>query len=181
MNNLNDNELLSYLTQQEPLQVQSWLKQVLQNQLKIPDHFNWLGLAEMASLKARVNNDLNWAKVAVHIYDHLEQTAEAREKIALSLSSMNLRAYFIKRFGVIHEDSVLDLNRLIYWFVAGLPLTINQAIEKAEHWTELSIEEIRELRDIKNQLAVFEQLTSNKLLENHLELNNWLKLKSKLP
>lgn len=181
MINFNAAQLLNYLVQQDPTEVQNWLEPVLQNRLEIPVHFNWLGLAEAASLNSRVKNDLNWAKVAVHIYEHLEQTASSREKMALSLSSMNLRAFFIKRFGVVPEDTVLDLNRLVRWFMAGLPLSIDHATEQADQWTELSIERIRALRDIKNQLAVFEQLTSSDLLENYPELNNWLKLKNKLP
>lgn len=181
MNNSDATQLLNYLAQREPMEVQNWFEQVLQHQLEIPSHFNWLGLAEAASLNARVKNDLNWAKVAVHIYDYLEQTADSREKMALSFSSMNLRAYFIGRFGVVPEDIVLDLSRLVQWFMTGLPLSIDQATEDANQWMNLSIENIRALRDIKNQLAVFEGLAKNNLLDNYPELNNWLQLRSKLP
>ncbi|KYC35939.1 hypothetical protein WA1_48900 [Scytonema hofmannii PCC 7110] len=181
MNNSGATQLLNYLAQQEPMEVQNWFEQVLQHQLEVPSHFNWLGLAEAASLNARVKNDLNWAKVAVHIYDYLEQTADSREKMALSLSSMNLRAYFIGKFGVVRGDVVLDLSRIVQWFIAGLPLSIEQATEDANRWMDLTIERIRALRDLKNQLAVFEGLANNNLLENYPELNNWLQLRSKLP
>ena len=181
MNNFDGIQLLNHLLQQEPAKVENWLEGVLLNQLEIPHDFNWLGLAEAASLNARTKNDLNWAKLAVRIYKHLEQTADLREKKALSLSSMNLRAYFIKRFGVLPGDSLLDLTRLVQWFMAQLSLSIDEANEDASRWTKLSIERIRELRDIKNQLAVFEQLANSSCLENYPELNLWLKLRNKLP
>ena len=173
-------QLLNSLVTESPGNVLTWINKVHKG-LKVPEDFNWLGLAEVSSHHARSKNNIEWAKIGVDLYEHLAKTANCREKYALLLSAMHLRAFFILKRGAVPKDPILDIEILVQWFVTSVNISLNEAEKKAGNWKNLSIEKIRELRDIKNQLAIFKELASKGLVNSYPEITRWLALRPMLP
>lgn len=188
MNQLQSSELLNELLQQDANDVLVWLKQVWSGQLRSPTNFNWHGLAEAAAFDARSYNgdgsliiNKTWAEVATSIYDYLAEQAGEPAGESFLISSMLLRAGMIAELGFIPGDPVLDIDRVINWFSHSLRISLDEARKKAANWKNCNIEEIRELRRIKNRLKVISLLVESGKCVPNGELSSWLSLGSKLP
>jgi hypothetical protein len=188
MSKLESVSQLNQLLQQDVSQVQDWLKNVWSGKQKAPENFNWLGLAEAATSVAYsdyANNikapNIYWAEVATFIYDQLSNGANLQKQDAYMLSSMALRAAMIEIFGEISGHPVLDLDRVINWFLDNLPMSYKEAETKAASWSKCPVEDIRELRRIKNRLNIISVLAESKKCVLNEELNTWLSLRHKLP
>ena len=187
MNQLKSTKLLNKLLQQDATEVLAWLKEVWSGELRSPINFNWHGLAEAAANEARLNYgdgspvfNLTWAEIAILIYDRLAELAGELAGESFLISSMLLRAAMIAELGVIPGHPVLDIDRVINWFFHSLKMSPDEATKKAANWRNCSIEEIRELRKIKNRLNVISVLVeSGKFVP--IELSTWLSLQSQLP
>jgi hypothetical protein len=187
MNQLESTKLLNSLLQQDASDVLAWAKQVREGKLQSPINFNWHGLAEAAAMEARLNYgddspvlNLSWAEVATSTYDYLAKLAgESGESFLIS--SMLLRAAMIAESGAILGHPVLDIDRVINWFFDGLKMSPDEAKQKATTWRNCSINEIRELRKIKNRLKVISVLVDSGKLVPNVELTTWLSLQSQLP
>ena len=178
--------------QNYPAEAKAWLADVDSGMQKLPEKFNWLGFAEVAALNAHTESNLLWAEVAISVYERLAQEAKDKANDAsrdsadsATISAMMLRAASIAKHGSISGDRVLDVNRIISWFWDSLTISRQEAATLAAKWTELSIEKIRELRQIKNRLGVISLLAdSEKCVSPELqepELQAWLSLRRQLP
>ncbi len=187
MNQLESTKLLNEILQQDATEVLNWLKHVRKGELPLPINFNWHGLAEAAAFDARLDYgdnsplvNLAWAEVATSIYDFLAQSARSGGESFL-ISSMLLRAAMIAELGAIPDHPVLDVDRVINWFFDSLKISLNEAMKKADNWKSCSLEEIRELRKIKNRLKVISVLVESGKIIPRVELGTWLALRNKLP
>lgn len=179
---------LNQILQEDAESVLAWLKSLESGHSSPPEGFNWLGLAEAASCDAREGDrnhpnkaNIKWAEVATKVYDRLAESANADTKDSFMNSSMMLRAAMIVKFGAVPSHPVLDLDLILRWFNDSLKMSYSEAAIKAANWKKCQIEEIRELRQIKNRLRVISVLAdSDKLLLNP-EIKSWLSLLDKLP
>ena len=151
---------------------------------------SWLLLADVSSAKARKgeNNaglfDRTWAEVATAIYDRLAEAAEQKKPgsgESLRISSMMLRAGAIAKYGIVPNDSVLDVNLILQWFWDNIKESREDVEQKAANWKTLPIAEIRELRQLKNRLKVIAALASGDKYVLDEQLKSWLSLREKLP
>jgi len=185
MNQSESTNQLNQLLRQDASCVKAWLKDIWSGKLKAPEEFNWLGLAQGAtsianSGDANVSN-LSWAEVATSVYDKLiaEESIDGKEAHMFSL--MMLQAAMIAKFGFISGHPVLDIDRVILWFFDSLTISRQEAETKAASWMQYSMDEIRELRGIKNRLRVILALADSGKLIPDEELSQWLLLRKKLP
>lgn len=199
-------KLLNSLLKKKPVQVQVWLKSIWTKEQQVSEEFNWLGLAEVAASLARENlafKDnlfaLEWAKIATSVYEFLaESNSNTFAKNSFTQSSMLLRSNMIFKLGNLLDDPVLDAEEIVNWFFKELKFSYKEAIQKSSLWRELSpekyeelaknekqlelaLEEIRDLREIKNRLAVIRVLTQNELFKPNEEIKAWNALWEKLP
>lgn len=174
--------LLNELLQQDAASVKAWLKQTELDLLKLPEEFNWLGLAEAAAFEAQSASDITWAEVAILVYERLTaETTNNSTRESLMISSMLLRAAMIAKFGSVPGHPVLDIDSIIHWFYNSLTITHDSAVQKAANWRSCNIEEIRELRRIKNRLGIISVLADSEKYILNQELKDWLALREKLP
>jgi len=178
------------ILEQDAKSVLAWAKNTLSAQTTAPQDFNWLLLADVSSESARKgeNNaglfDRTWAEVATAIYDRLAEAAEQKKPgsgESVRISSMMLRAGAIAKYGVIRNDSVLDVNLILQWFWDNIKESRQDVEQKAANWKTLPIQEIRELRQLKNRLKVIAALASSDKYVLDEELKAWLSLREKLP
>jgi len=164
--------------------VMQWIVNVPPGQQSLSQKFDWLGLAEAAALNARFELDLDWAKIAISIYDQLAKKVESKsQRESLMYSQMNLRAFLIARLGAVPGHPILDPQPIINWFFDSLTLTVEEASERAARWTDLEIERVRELRRIKNRLSPIKVLKEANMLphDSYSSLSSWLSIRSQLP
>jgi hypothetical protein len=175
--------LLYRLSNGTPDALQRWLDEVSTGRIAPPVEFNWLGLADAAAANARKELDPRWGLLALAIYDRLakEKNTDARERNALLLAGMNLRAYMMSKLGVDPRSPILDLDEMIRLFNNNVNLSIDEASLMTRDWTTLPAERMLELRDIKNMLAPFKVLADRGLLIDQLSLLQWLALREALP
>ncbi len=168
----------------DPKIILSWLINALSGQLTPNQDINWLSLAEIASFKANQNNDLKWAEISIKIYDYLAEKSDKKKRgsgESFKLSAMMLRSLMMQRLGTSVNDEILDINIILAWFKDSLNLSFKDVLIKTENWRTLPIENIRELRQIKNRLKVIQGLAES----DHITLDKffcqWLDLLPKLP
>ncbi|HAZ43756.1 MAG TPA: hypothetical protein DDW76_27685 [Cyanobacteria bacterium UBA11369] len=168
--------------------VKAWLKNIESGQLEPPEDFNWLGLAEAAAFNAHSDLDkdsnranLLWAEIATSVYQRLATEASSQDGESFINSMMMLRAAMIAKFGSVSGHSLLDINSIISWFFRSLNMSYDEAREKAQYWRNCPVDRSRELRRIKNRLAVLSVLFESDQFPANEELNAWLALKERLP
>ena len=184
MTNSSGSDMWTTLLASAPSAVKRWLTNVEPGQQSPSQKFDWLGLAEATASKARSEMDLDWAEIAISIYNQLARKVDSpSRKESLMYSQMNLRAFFISRLGPTANHLVLDPQPIVKWFFDNLRISVEEASEKASHWTELDIESIRELRRIKNRLAPIKLLKDARMLPQDFDsmLSSWLGIRSQLP
>jgi hypothetical protein len=173
---------INEILEQDPSSIINWLEKLLEEDL--PTEFTLLGLANIAAFKAydspnTENNSIKWAKVAILIYDKLALN-ESKLSINNSFitSSMMLRVGMINKFGSINNHSILDIDIVLQWFKENLKLSYAEVKEKITNWNLFPIDEIRELRQLKNYLQVISFLNKSYL---DSELRTWIALRNLLP
>lgn len=132
---------------------------------------------------------LEWAKISPSVYDLLESRATAGDRDSYVQSAMNLRASLIARFGVVPEHQVLDVDRIVYWFFDSLRISVQEAHGRASTYRNRGVNidsikelrKIRELRRIKNRLAVLRLLIDSGHLDPRAGLRAWLDIEEQLP
>jgi len=187
-------EVLQHLLDADAPDVLAWVDGVFADTKQASDDVNWLGLAEAAAFRAVTRSDLPWARVATMVYDHLHRTrALGHEQPSVDLdpaedSAMHVRAAMIARLGGRAGDSVLDVDRLIGQIDAGLTLSRDEAARLAASFHEWSFDqwprhvgELRQLRAIKDRLAILKILVASDALQPTEQQRSWIALWDDLP
>lgn len=175
MNESEAMRMLQELQHQDPATVQTWLMDIWQGRRQAPADFNWLGLAQSAAVEARASLSLPWTQVTLSIYESTQTPAYDQN------SAMMLRAYLIRHIGARRGDAILDPAVIVRWFFDNLPLSREEAEQRARNWQDLPIAQIKTLRQIKNRLSVLHLLAEQHLLDAYPELASWLELRDRLP
>ncbi len=144
------------------------------------------GLAQSSAQKARDESDrvesLKWAAIALSVYGYLATERDVRGDFnSYELSAMNLRAAMICKFGVVIDHSVLDIQTIATWFGERTSFERQKLASIIDQWRLLPIQQIRELRQVKNRLSVIELLMDNGYLQDDTDLQEWVMLKKQLP
>jgi len=198
-------ELLESLLNQEPQQIQVWLARAFSGEIQIPPEFNWLGLAQstasiaMEKLEAKISPlDMEWAKVAVAIYEFLiAESNNSSIKHSLEDSCMKIRVNMIRVHGHIKCDSILDSQKILDWFLSNLKISLEEASNIIILWKDFRkdftlgnseffkesqfMETIRELYHTKSRLSAIQSLVELQILLPDEQLKSWLELKERLP
>jgi pterin-4a-carbinolamine dehydratase len=178
---------LNQILQEDADWVLNWLTTVELEPSSAPEEFNWLGLAEAAGFDAleddrhHPNISIKWAEIALKVYNKLAESTNVDTRDSLLNSSMMLRAAMIVKFGAIPDHPVLDVNSILHWFKDSLKMSYSEAESKAANWKKCKIEEIRELRKIKNRLKAISVLANSGKVVLAPEINLWLSLQKQLP
>ncbi len=162
-----------------PGRVQAWLDSHI-NDSNLAREFNWHGLAEAVVRKSRIEMDTDWAATAIRVYEHWASLMGGTAYESSRLSTMFLRAFFIKHLGPEAGDPVRDIQLLVAAFEDGLIYSIREAEELTVGWEKLEIGKIRELRLIKDRLAPF-KLLDIQLLDLFPHIKEWLAMRDRLP
>lgn len=172
---------LNEFLQKEAFEVQNWLVAIKSGCLNPPAEFNWLGLAEAAAFKAHSKSDLLWAEVAIQVYQRLADETNSSAQGSLIISLMLLKAAMIAIFGSVLGHPVLDIEPIIQWFNDSMMTSFDEVAKKTAIWRDCTIEEIRDLRAIKNRLKVISILANSQKCILPKELEVWLSLREQLP
>jgi hypothetical protein len=170
-----------------PAEVLGWLSEVWPSQQGPHWAFNWLALAEVAADLASTgcgNSEgewHEWALVAVAVYERLAAEAVPGQRDSPECSSMMLRAHLITLVGSKPGDRVLDRDAIVQCFVNRLPLSTEEARLRSENWTTLPVDQILELRRIKNRLNVIRVLVETSRFQPDDVLRPWLQLHPRFP
>jgi hypothetical protein len=176
---------LNDLLKKDVAEIREWIQTVRAQQNEASHDFNWLGLAESASFNASSEHTstvaLLWAEVALEAYDWLAKNSEPDTCVSFTNASTLLRAAMIARYGSEAGHTVLDMDTIVSNFFTDLPLSYEEAEEKARNWKVIEIDEIRKLRKIKNRLKAMELLAEHNTIRADQTLCRWLTLRKKLP
>lgn len=132
---------------------------------------------------------LAWANAALAAYGYLASRSSVRDRNAYEDSAMNLRAFLISRLGALAGHRVLDATEIVYWFFDNLRMTPREAGERASAWKNgvlnheraKQVNQMRQLRWIKNRAAILALLVGSGQLEPTPALREWLALREQLP
>ena len=182
-------ELIVWLTKQDAQTVQSWVHQVWEGTQVIPEDFQWMQLSAAIEVVARAGKgpdyytapDLEWARLAVSIYQYLLSQATPLDRMDIELRIMYLKGYLIMHFGSVDGDPLLDVNQIVAWFFHTLTLTREEVAHKMASVDILSDEELLRLRYLKERLSLLQFLSKKHLLPANEEIDIWLALRDTLP
>ena len=180
-------ELLQWLVKQDAMTVQQWLDEVWNNQRPVPNDFNWRHFAAAIDTLAKSGQgdngefDRAWANVAISIYLYLINKAEAFERIELQDRMMELKIYFMLRFGNVTGDPILDIQQVPIWFFENLHIPLAEVQEHLKSLEKLDHEELLQLRLLKNRLSRIQILMQKQRPTFDKELENWIAIRLKLP
>jgi hypothetical protein len=165
-----------------PEDLLAWAQQRIKGNLSVDAGFNWHGLAQVAAMNA-LNQSTSpvWAEIAVIVYAWLARSSEPRIAASFRLSEMHVRAHQISALGACEEHRIRDPRSLVEWFHKSRSLSYEQASAKSAKWQQLPVEEIAQLRSIKNHLGVFVNLLSHLSNSDREEIQGWLELRPNLP
>jgi hypothetical protein len=145
-----------------------------------------------------------WFKIINEIYDTVASgNPNSPEAEALRFEIMHIRATLIMKFGAGKAGSILDEGPLLTWFFHDLNVPLDTALQKSDDWhnikqenkirflqnkeekgrytkQNITVEDLKTLRKIKNKLAILKPLYQHKLIENK-ELGDWISIMHKLP
>ncbi len=162
-----------------PAEILTWLQST-----NAPEDFNRLGLAEAAAqeaIHADSHTALSWARVAIDLRNRIAATARDEAlRHSQTVSAMMLRAATIDRYGSVAGDPIRDCDLIYRWFLDRHVGQIDITAADARRWRDLPVERIRELRRIKNELAVLSNLQGC-VDEPPAEIQQWLQLRPDLP
>ncbi|MEU4412683.1 hypothetical protein [Nocardia salmonicida] len=173
-------ELLDQLVLLAPADVEDWLWAHAPSSVES----NWLGLAEVAGQEAMRIEDktaLDWARVSITVRELIAETTDDESYRQNQMrNAMNLCVVMINRFGPVVDDPVRDSASIYRWFLDRHSGQLDRANSDSSHWQSLSIERIRELRQIKNELIVLRNLQHSSEAEA-AEVHGWMGIWSRLP
>jgi hypothetical protein len=190
----NNREVLQELIHQTPDQIGKFVEETWPIDEPMPQSFPssnwWLGIAQFASAKTfglKVHPepqeiDLNWARVAVEIYERLSKHSSHH---SLTYSMMLFKARLISSEIPELDRSLANVDEIVAWFHDNLLLTIDEAKSllplKMAQTKELASEEegrkyLLSLFNMRDRLEVLALLRERGHLQPDEELDNWINL-----
>ena len=172
-----------------------WIHLAWENQVIMPEKFSWYSLAYgiLSKIKANINSQgsdeiMAWSEVVNEIYSNLQKENKLdSELIDLQYELMSLRTLLILKFGVVQNHPLLDKDILITWFFSNLEFSIEIARRKSQIWQrakrenqELTFNEVKELRKVKNMVTLMKRLSQKNVIENQA-LDDWISIQQELP
>lgn len=168
--------------------VLNWLKSIESGKSTAPRGFNWQSLAEAAAFNARegspqeaTKQKLMWAEVAAISYEKLGVNTNPSMADSLMFSSMMLRSNTIAKLGSVPGHPVLDLDVILNWFESNLKFSFDEVSQTAQNWQKCQVQEICELRKLKNRLQIISVLADSEQVDLSPEIYLWLALRDQLP
>ena len=164
-----NDEKIHQLLEQDPSEVLLWLNDKWPPERLIANGNVWLGFAYTAGRNAKERVDLNWAQIAIGIYDRLSalELADSNSDTSMQLKAMSFRIHMISKKGVVLEDPVLDPNIIYTWFFSNLQFTYDEAKKFASlnvRQIEDNFDDSKEFQhwiDIVERLTIFENLLNS--------------------
>ncbi|GEM34123.1 hypothetical protein NN3_51300 [Nocardia neocaledoniensis NBRC 108232] len=173
-------ELLDQLVLLAPANVEDWLRERAPSSAES----NWLGLAEVAgqeAMRIEEKTALDWARVSIAVRELIAKTTDDKSYRQNQVrNAMTLRVAMINRFGPAIDDPVRDSASIYRWFLDRHSGQLDRANSDSSRWQSLSIERIRELRQIKNELIVLRDLQHSSEAEA-AEVHGWMEIWPRLP
>lgn len=173
-----------------PQEVLAWTKSIVHSYGCSSHEFNWLGLAELASFRAKQEFDLVWAEVATVIFECLSRHGDQATRHSYMLSAMMLRAFLIAKKGTDSNNEVLDSSLVVAWFLDNAEFSLQEATQLIAWWDCDNIEKfvnaygrdkLTKLRRIKQRLYVLTLLPQDEVAKFDSRLVDWIALKEKMP
>ncbi|MBE9041397.1 hypothetical protein IQ235_11450 [Oscillatoriales cyanobacterium LEGE 11467] len=199
MNSIKATDFLNHLLCQDVEIVREWLTSIIENKTKLPDNFNWLGLAEVAASRARkivlelTEKSLQWAEISIATYEILDRidTSVRSGDSSYTNSAMWLRVYLIGHLG-FQNDRILNPQIIFDWFFSSLEISCLEACQKSQKWRLFlfqkqkcqlnysEIQEILQLRRIREKLKFIKFLLESypELVDKDVSL--WLSIEDNL-
>ncbi|MCP3104935.1 hypothetical protein LZ198_39325 [Myxococcus sp. K15C18031901] len=145
------------------------------------EDFNWDALAYVAASNAREQRSLDWAILALGIYDALAKQSD--DAYSFMLSAMHLRTWMIRELGARTGDPVLDPEIIYAWFrsLATIPIDEAKRVISTPDWRTLPTDVLLQLRYTKTALGMLSTLSQAGVALNHPELEDWFPLREHLP
>ncbi|AUX20552.1 uncharacterized protein SOCEGT47_010240 [Sorangium cellulosum] len=189
---------ISQILGRGPEAIATWIELILEGREPRPDGVDWPVLAQLAASDAisrgPSRDGLEWAKVAIAIYENMERLFDRAADDSDERRVMNLRSFFIKTLGPRRGDPLLDPDLLIAWFRRTVHTSPEDAAARAERCRDMMqrapadaardeswLSEMRELRRIKNVLSVLEPMTSRSDVQLDEDILEWLRARPRLP
>lgn len=171
-----------------PSFVEHWLNELRAGKAAVPVAVHLFDLAQLAGFQSQSapphpaeGSDLEWARVAVALFEEgLRQGVTTNIESATN-RAMLLRVRMIGRYGNVSGDVVLDADIIRDWFYRDLRLSGEEAVMRGDRWRELPLEQIRELRRIKNRLSIIQALAATRKGPLANDLREWLSIRERLP
>jgi len=174
---------LQTLINQGPPALDAYLRQFEERIDKLSIN-HMLGIFEGAAGRARVENDLEWAGIAVRAAElyALEECGKHREHALRKV--MQFRAAFIVRMGSRSGHPVLDKEIIFRWVTEGISMPIIEAKDlsarlKDGRWPlREHLDELRELHNIRTRIGVAKTLVDCGELASGSWLDEWIKMEA---
>jgi hypothetical protein len=160
-----------------------------------PTGLDWRAVAEIAGSRALPPGDgpladaledaLAWARVARIASEHLAAAADvAGDAIArddAERAMLRLRGDLIMRHGERPGDPLLDADGIFDWFLRTHDGTFDAVARDAVRWRDLPRDRLRELRSVKNALAIVDRLAVCPRYGADPEIRRWRSIRDALP
>ncbi len=177
------------LMQQEARFVALWLDTRLTQDQADEESFHWQGLAQGAATQACKKNDLEWAAIAIRLYEWLETAVPNTPPDSFLHDTMFLRVNMIVAMGPQTGHPILDPAVIVSSFEAIAPSPSEmKAIAQRSRRENLhaalevhGVQELKRLRRIRNRFYPVKLLSENGLLESESRLEAWMALYESLP
>ncbi len=178
-------DIASELSHWSSAQVRQWIASL--EHREPPRSVNWwLGVRQCLQPRA-YDSELSaeerreWGELVLLLTAYSERFA-GEDPWQAAIDRFHMRGLLIRELGSVAGDPAWDLAVLVRDVLATTTLTIGQARELAEHWSDLPIEQIRVLRRHKNLFAplvpLAERLPDGDEAEQVIA---WLALRPALP
>jgi hypothetical protein len=138
-------------------------------------------VAQAASLRARRNLDVQWLRVANRAYSALASRESERQARLYERSAMTLRGFLLAKLGELPGEPLLNISEIVRWFREVTPVSPEEALDLAHQPRSRGAKIALQLRDIKNDLGVFESLEGSALLNGYPDIVEWLRIRKTLP
>ncbi|MCE9668453.1 hypothetical protein LY474_11585 [Myxococcus stipitatus] len=162
--------------------VEAWLQRHVIGEPVDGEFFNWEVFAFTLAARAGDAKDKVQARMALQVYETLANNAASSISRSYRFSAMNLRARMMGELGALAGDPILDPEVVVQWVHDCTRLSLDEATRLASmDLRDLPIDTVRALRDIKNALTVLSHIEETPRVRDDVELQAWLRLRTRLP